>query len=237
MKRRGFTLTEILIGLGLSLLMFIAAFEFFGVTRDLFGKLKDAEEENQSAAAALDKIRIDLLQAGLGLATPMRSSAIAGVEPAGKALTLSVVEKVYALTQDVFARQTLVSLLTMSGLSPQREICLVEDSWSEIHAVSSCGASAVVLGEPLQASFSKTRGRLLLIEKITYFLDEPSGILRRRVNAGSPQPLLEGVAACDLSYDAASNLARASFSLQTRKEKKYEISVFPKNVGLARSTR
>jgi hypothetical protein len=235
MREHGFTLTEVLIGLGLSLLMFVAAFEFLGITRDLFGKLKDAEEENQAAVAALDKIRIDLAQAGRGLASPMRNSSIAGVEAVAKSLVLCLAERVYALTQDVVAGQTLVPLQAVSGLSPQREVCLAGDGWSELHTVSSCGAGAVILGEPLQASFSKVSGQVLLIERIAYFLDEPSGILRRRVNAGSPQPLLEGVAAADLSYDTAANLAKAGFSLQSSKEKRYEISVFPKNVGLVLS--
>ena len=44
MKARGFTLTEVLIGLALSLFMVIAVFEFFGIARDLFGKLKGEEK-------------------------------------------------------------------------------------------------------------------------------------------------------------------------------------------------
>jgi prepilin-type N-terminal cleavage/methylation domain-containing protein len=235
MKQRGFTLTEILIGLALTLFMFVAAFEFLGITKDLFTKLKDTEEDSQAAAAALEKLRIDLSQAGRGLAGPMRSASIAGLEVAGQTLILSLAEQAYPLANDVLAGQTLVPLVSVSGLGSQREVCLVEGGWSEIHTVAACGSGAVDLSEPLQASFSKTGGRLLLIEKISYFLDTSSGILRRRVNGGSAQPLLEGVEACDLSYDAAVNLAKASLSLKTSKERKYEISFFPKNIGLTLS--
>jgi type II secretory pathway pseudopilin PulG len=235
MRRLGFTLTETLIGLALTLFVLLAAFEFLGITKDLFTKLKNAEEDTQAAAAALEKLRIDLSHAGRGLAEPMRSASMACLEVAGQTLSLSLAEQAYPLATDVLAGQTLVPLVSVSGLSSQREVCLVEGGWSEIHTVVACGSGTVDLGEPLQASFSKTGARLVLLEKISYFLDATSGILRRRVNGGSAQPVLEGVEACDFSYDAAVNLARASLSLKTSKEKKYEISVFPKNVGLTLS--
>jgi hypothetical protein len=237
MKKRGYSFTEVLLGLSLSLFMFIAAFEFLGVTRSLFTQLKNAEEENLAAVAALEKVRIELAQAGRGLVSSLRRTSVAGIEIAGTTLTISVVEQAYDLAQDTAAGQILVRLRSVSGLSPRREACLVEGGWSELHTISSCGTGTITLGEPLQASFSKGGGKLLLIEKIAYFLDGSSCILRRKVNGGSPQPLLEGVAACDFSYDATANLAKASFSLQTSQEKKYETSVFPKNIGLAFANR
>jgi hypothetical protein len=157
--------------------------------------------------------------------------------PDQQTLTISTSERAYALTQDLLAGQTRVPLETVTGLSPQREVCLVEEGWSELHTLSACIPNAAVLAEPLQASFSKNRGQLLLIEKVVYFLDGPAGVLRRKVNASSPQPLLDDVAVFDFSYDKATNLAKASFSLKSSQEKKYEISVFPKNIGLALSVR
>jgi hypothetical protein len=237
MRRHGFTLTEIVIGLGLAMFMVIATFEFFGITRELFGKIKGEEVETQSAEAALDKIRIDLLRAGQGLVAPMRNSTIAGVETDGGAITVALAERSYELGQDLVAGQTRVSLTTTSGLGAQREICLVESGWGEIHSISAVETAAVVLDEPLREAFSRANGQAHLIEKISYYLDEPAGILRRKVNASPAQPLLEDVAAVEFRYDAAANLARAGFSLRNGKEKKYETSVFPKNIGLARPAR
>jgi hypothetical protein len=234
MRRRGFTLTEVMIGLGLALFMIIAAFEFFGITRELFGKIKGEETETQSAEAALDKIRTDLRRAGQGLVAAMRNAAIAGVETDGATVTVALAERSYDLSQDLAAGQTRVGLTTTSGLGDQRVICLVENGTGEIHAVSAVETAAVVLDEPLREAFSRTGGRVHLIEKISYYLDEPAGILRRKVNASSAQPLLEDVAAVEFRYDAAANLARAGFSLRNGKERKYETSVFPKNIGLAR---
>ncbi len=233
MKRRGLTLIETLVALALSLFIFIAAFEFMGITKNLFGKVRDAETEAQSAEVALDKIRIDLLSAGRGLVGPMRNLAAVGIELTGQQITVALAEREYDLSQDLLPGQTRVPLASASGLGVRREICLVENGWSELHSIAAVESAAVVLGEPLQAAFSKAGGRLQLIEKIAYYLDEPPGVLRRKVNSSSAQPLLEDVAAFDFGYDEAANLARAGFSLQNAKEKEYEVSVFPKNIGLA----
>ena len=56
------------------------------------------------------------------------------------------------------------------------------------------------------------------------------------MNASPAQPLLEDVAAVDFQYDSSVNLAKAGLSLQNAKRRKYEISVFPKNIGLTRAT-
>ncbi|MEW5901113.1 MAG: prepilin-type N-terminal cleavage/methylation domain-containing protein [Acidobacteriota bacterium] len=67
MEKNGFSLLETLIALALSLLVLLAAFEFLGITRSLFFKLKKAQEQNQAIQTALIKLRIDLLRAGFGL--------------------------------------------------------------------------------------------------------------------------------------------------------------------------
>ena len=76
MKKEGFSLIELLLVLGFSLLVFAAAFEFFGITQRFFFKLKDAEEDNLAIQAALSKMRIDLLRAGFGLELAVRAGAV-----------------------------------------------------------------------------------------------------------------------------------------------------------------
>jgi prepilin-type N-terminal cleavage/methylation domain-containing protein len=234
MKRRGFTLTEVMIGLGLALFVVVAAFEFFGVTRALFAKLRVEETDTQSAEAALDKIRIDFRRAGTGLVGAMRASTVAGVEAGGGSLCVAIAERSYGLAQDLVPGQTRVPLTTTADLSAGREVCLTENGRAEIHAVAAVESAAAVLDGPLQQPYSMAGAQFQLIEKVAYYFDGPSGILRRKVNDGSPQPLLEDVESADFGYDPATNLARAAFALEGQKEKRYETTVFPKNVGLAR---
>src|SRR4030065_2958395 len=96
MRKRGCSLIELLLVLGRSLLVFLAAFEFFGITRSLFFKLKDAEENNLAIQAALDKLRIDLLRAGFGLEQAIRAGVVEGLS-AGSSLVILSLEAQYSL--------------------------------------------------------------------------------------------------------------------------------------------
>jgi len=88
MNRRGFTLIEFLISLSLMLIIVLAGFEFFGQARTLFFKLKEAEESEEAALAALDKIRIDLTRGGRGLSVPMGMGLLEAVRADPERLTV-----------------------------------------------------------------------------------------------------------------------------------------------------
>ena len=81
---------------------------------------------------------------------------------------------------------------------------------------------------------------MILLEKISVYLDEAKKILRRKVNNSPSQPLCEDVAFFDFNYEKLSNLAGLRLGLESKyskyklnEEKAYEISVFPKNMALA----
>jgi hypothetical protein len=52
------------------------------------------------------------------------------------------------------------------------------------------------------------------------------------VNASPAQPLLEDVVAFDAIYETATNVIFLNLTLRTKEEKKYESSVFLKNMAL-----
>jgi len=239
MRGRGFSLIEMLVGLAISLFIFLAALEFFGLTRDLFLKIKSAEEEAQAAAAALDKIRIDLLRAGSGLVDPIRQGTVEGIVVDENSLHVYRLDETYALGADIAAGDSeavlAAAISSSSGLRPAREICLTSENHSELRVVSACSGRTVVLSVPFECSYPQDEGRLLLLEKTTLFLDEPSVTLRRKVNASSPQPLLDAVVRFECSFEPESKLARAGFVLAANQEKKYELWILPKNLGLARN--
>ena len=74
-KRQGFSLIESLLALTLFSMIVLSTLEFFGMTKKTFFKLRDTQLAQESAWAALDKIRTDLLQAGQGLIEPLRSES------------------------------------------------------------------------------------------------------------------------------------------------------------------
>jgi prepilin-type N-terminal cleavage/methylation domain-containing protein len=239
MDRRGFSLIEMLVGLTISCFVILAALECFGLTRDLFLKIKNAEEETQAAAVALDKIRIDLLRAGSGLVDPISQGTIEGAASDGNILLVYRLDEAFALGADILSGDSeavLAAAITVSsGLRPGREICLSCENHSECRIISACAGNTVVLSAPLEFLYLQDDSRLLLLEKTTIYLDETSRTLRRKVNASSPQPLMDGVASFECGCDPESKLARAGFVPADNQEKKYEIWVLPKNLALARN--
>ena len=231
MRKRGFSLIEMLLVLGLSLLVFLAAFEFFGITRSLFFKLKDAEENNLDIQAALDKLRIDLLRAGFGLELAIRAGVVEGIS-AGSSLVILSLEAKYSLAGDCSSGETRVTLEKTSGLSAGGRVCLADEEKAERHTISVLEGNTVVLSEPLENSYTGADARFLLLEEVTYFLDGRTAILRRKVNSSPAQPLLENAGLFEFAYTEETNLVRVKLADKKNMERAHELSIFPKNLGL-----
>lgn len=234
MKRQGFSLVESLLSLTFFLAIFVAGLEFFGMTRSLFFKLKEAQEAQEDALAALDKMRTDARQAGQGLSIPIGLGIISGVEQNGTTLTLASLEKSCPLLEDLSPGLTTIRFQDEEGLAAGKEICIFDNIKGEVAVITSADKNTLTLAAPLANGYLKTESVCLLVEKVSLFLDAEKSVLRRKAGASSPQPLLEGVLSFDFSYDGEKNLLRLGIRLQSDKEKDYEISVFPKNLALAR---
>jgi hypothetical protein len=236
MKRKGFSAIEASLSLALFLMVLLAAFEFFGITRDLFFKLKNAQEENQTAMAALDKMRIDLLRAGAGLLEPVRQGVIEGIATEGHALVVTRSARTFSLVQDLPPGESRISLETTTDLGPGKGVCIFDGGKTEVKTVTSVEGKSIHLDTPLEGSYSKDETKLALLERTSLFLDDSKSCLRRKVNASSPQPLLDNALSFEFGYDGQGNLARVSFAvksnLRKRKERKYELLVYPKNLSL-----
>ena len=233
MKIRGFSAIEASLCLALFLIILLAAYESFGITKDFFLRLKKAEEENQTAMAALDKMRIDLLRAGSGLLSLIRLQKVEGIGIANNALIISSAEKTFSLLADIAEGQASVPVETTAGLSPGREVSFFDEAKAEIKTISSIEGKSILLASPLEASYSMNETRVVLLEKAALFLDEKTGTIRRKVNASPAQPLLEEALYFEFVYEKESNLAKVGFALKNNKEKKHELWVYPKNIALA----
>lgn len=231
MRAKGFSLMEMLLVMGLSLFVFLAAFEFFGITRSLFHKLKGAEEDSLAIQAALEKLRIDLLRAGFGLELAIRAGAVEGITAGSSLITLSQ-EAEYFLSADCASGETRVTLEKTSGLSAGSRICLADEIKAERQVVAAIEGNTVVLTSPLENSYAPAEARLSLLEEVTYFLDERTSVLRRKVNSSPAQPLLDNAGLFEFAYAEESNLVRIKLADKKNKERTHELSVFPKNLGL-----
>lgn len=232
-KPAGFSVLECLIGLALSFFVVLAALEFFGAARRSYVRLRGKEEAAQGAAGALDKMRIDILRAGQGLARAMALGLLEPIVESEGTLQVIRAEEELALTADVRAGETRLPLARIGEAKPGREICLEDGAKGEITIVASVSAGTAVLSSPLGHDFPRDGTSVLLLERVALSLDARQGILRRKVNLSSAQPLLENVRAAEFLADRTANLVRARFTLGPQGDAAYELCLFPKNPALA----
>lgn len=230
---KGFSLIESLISLSLFLIIVLISFELFGRTRDIFLKLKNNEDAREAALAALDKMSTDLLHGGSGLIDPIRLGILEGVsQNSGTLIILSKEKKLFCLN-DLVERQTRIPLESTAELKKRRDICIFDSLNGEVKSISLVDEESIVISSPLDFSYIKDKVSIILVKKISLYLDEKKPVLRRKVNSSPAQPLLEETTFFGFDLDKATNLVRLRISLKSTKEKSYEISVFPKNTALA----
>jgi prepilin-type N-terminal cleavage/methylation domain-containing protein len=233
MSRKGFTLLEFLISLSLLLIIVLAGFEFFGQARALFFKLKEAEENEEAALAALDKIRIDLAHCGRGLSLPIDLGLLEAVRADPEKLTVISSGGSYRLREDLVQGETRAVLLSSDGLKKGSEICIFDPDKGEVRPILSIEGACLTFSTPLENPYSRETAGLIAVEKTSFFLDRNDRVIRRQVNSSPAQPLLEDAATFLFSYDRTRNLAGIVFTLASHKERTYELSFFPKNAGLS----
>ena len=234
MKRRdGFTLVETLIGLALSLIVIASGVEFFGLAQRTFFRLKAREEAGQAAAAALDRMRIDLLHAGRGLAAEMAAGLVEAVRTGGSELRTTALERRLALAAEALPGATRLALVSTADIATGREIILHDGAAGEARTVAAVEPGAVRLDAPLGRGYAPATAAVSLLENVAYFLDGAARVLRRRANSASAQPVLEDVGAAIWTYDADVRLARLRLEVDVEGAHPYEATVFLKNAALA----
>jgi type II secretory pathway pseudopilin PulG len=232
MRKGGFSLVECLLGMALSLFVITSSLQFFGLAQKVFFRLKEREEAGQGALAALDKMRIDLLHAGRGLAGEMALGLTEAARATEDELRTTSLEKPLTLAGEARAGETRLQLASTADIAAGQEICFSDGSAGEVRTVAAVERGAVILGEPLERGYSAASAAVSLLENVAYFLDGPTRILRRRVNAGSAQPLLENIAATIWICDPEARLVRVRLELSVEGARHHETTVFLKNPAL-----
>ncbi len=232
MRKTGFTLIECLMGLALSLLVAAAGFELFARARTVFSRLKAREESAQAALAALDRMRIDLLHAGEGLAVEVGLGLVAAAEALPGELRTVSLEKPLVLAAEAAAGDETIALASTSDIAAGQAIVLRDGAAGEVRTALRVEPGAVALDAPLGRGYAPAVTAVSLLETVSFRFDPAARVLRRRVNASPAQPLFEGAAA-DWTLDASSPLVRLRLELDMEGAPAHEATVFLKNVALA----
>jgi hypothetical protein len=109
---------------------------------------------------------------------------------------------------------------------------LADEEKAERHIIAALEGDTAVLFEPLESSYAGADTRLSLLEEVTYFLDERTSVLRRKVNASPAQPLLDDAGLFEFAYLKEANQVSVKLAYKNNMERTHELSVFPKNLGL-----
>lgn len=230
---KGFSLVESLISLSLFLLIVISSLEFYNHARNYFFKLKEGQENNTAAYAALDKMKTDLKDGGKGLLAPLGLGILEAISSDEGALSVISREENVSILDDLLQGQSIITLESTKNIKKNRELCIFDSDKGEVKSITSIDGKNITLSAPLDFSYSREKSNMALIKKVSLYLDEDTHILRRKVNTSPSQPLLEDVNSFAYNYDLSLNILYLGITLIQAKEKIYEVSVFPKNIALA----
>jgi type II secretory pathway pseudopilin PulG len=228
---RGFSLLECLLGTVLLLVLTTAALEFHVSAQKRFFRLKQIDADTQAITAALNSIRIDLAKTGQGL---HRASALGVVEPIvheNGVLTIHFAEKLFRPAADLQAGQTRLSLIPKPAFAAGRSVGIVSESAGEIRTVSSVEGGDIVLSDPLEEAYPAETADIVLIERLSFYMDKDGRTLRRRVNAAAAQPLMEDTGVFRAGHDPDANLLRIEIAGLSNPEKSHVLILFPKNTA------
>lgn len=235
MRRPGFALLEAVLGLALSLLVLAAGFEFYARAQKGFARLKAREEADQSALAAVDRMRIDLLHAGRGLAAEIGLGLVAAAAADAAELRTASLERTLELAAAAGSGDTRLALVSTADVAAGQVVVLRDGAAGEVRTVVRVDPGAIVVDAPLGQGYAPggPEGlRLCLLETVAYRLDA-AGVLRRRVNASPAQPLAEDIAAAGWTLEAAAPIVRLRIQPRTEGALAHEATVFLKNAALA----
>jgi Tfp pilus assembly protein PilW len=230
--KKGISLIETLISLTLFLFIIMGVLEVFSLSRAHFMKIKTSQEANMAACSSLDKIKADLQQCGQGFTEFSFQGSVKPLNTDSNILTCTSVEKSFSLKNPLNAGQTRISLLDSSDFKKGKELYFAGTTFGEIKTIVSVDSTGVTLSASLINSYPVDVSELHLLNKIYFYFDENSNILRRKVNANPAQPLCEEVNSFECTYSPNTNLVNIYLTLTTNPENIYEISVFPKNTAL-----
>ncbi|MFQ6068982.1 MAG: hypothetical protein ACE5LC_00495 [Candidatus Aminicenantales bacterium] len=229
----GFTSLESIISLALSLLLILSCLEFLFFARQAFFKLKSTEERTQAALLAIERIKKDVQQGGLGIQLPLSLGLLSGITKEGKGVVITSLDKTYSLLSDLLPGETSLRLETTKGLKKKTEICLSDGIKAELKLINDINSNSIILSSPSENYYPRESAMLLSLRKVFLFFDEKNQKIRRKVNLSSAQPLLEEVLNASLSYEEKKNLLTIFFSLKGSKEKTHEFHFFAKNIALS----
>lgn len=235
-RERGTTLIEMLVSLTLFILIILGGLDFFARSRRLFFRLDAVQDEAERAFAALDRARLDAREAGRGLSGPLRLELLQGIDIQDDIATFLSAEAETVPTADIPAGASFLPLAVAEGFAAGREVCVFDRTHGEIRVISSVDPGGIGFAVSLAGGYRREETSVVLIRKVSLFWDRESLVLKRKINASSPQPLVEDLAEFRCRLESIPDVLKMGIRLKTAPENEYATTIFLKNMALARTT-
>ena len=231
--KKGFSVVESMLSMFFFLLIVLFSLECFIATKKHFNQLQRSETSNTAAYAALDRMRRDVEEAGMGLKELMTMGVLEGISQDQNELVILSKQEELPVIEDIVSGQQRIAVANTRNIKIGQQICIFNSGNGEMRSVISTTRDSILLDLPFDDEYPQERTKLLILRRLSLFFDESAEIIRRKVNTSPAQPLLEEVASFGYEFSEDSNLVRFHFGLNMEEEKDYETTVFPKNMALS----
>jgi hypothetical protein len=228
----GFSLIESLIALTLALFIVLAGLEIFGSARQVLFELETVQSAREGVAAAIERIRSDVRGAGRGLAGPPGAEIVKALESTEGSLVMRCGETSTSLASDAAAGQRSLAVVDGRSFPAGRTICLLDAVKGETAVIASGGMETLTLSAPIAGAYGRSGSTVVLVQKIAFYLDAAQSVLRRRVDAGAGQPLLEDVLSFSYRIESPSPVVVLAVGSKLAAEVIHEASIHAKNAAL-----
>jgi type II secretory pathway pseudopilin PulG len=231
-RTAGFSLTESLIALTLFLFLILAGIEVFSSARETLSKLGESQLAEETVSAAIDRIRADVRTAGRGLAGP-GAEPVKSLEAVGAALVVRTGELTARLAADAAAGTSILAVAGAEDFPAGRKILVMDESKGESALVAESGTGVLRLAAPVAGAYGRSGTSVVLIREISLYMDAARSVLRRKVDGGSGQPLLEDARIFGFSIGSPSPVVDISIGSHLGRGETHETSVHARNAALA----
>jgi len=207
---RGFSLTETIISLTLSLFILLFTSMFVDFVRK--ESLRDKEEMDnlQEFYSGIDRIAYEMKRCGLGLSNLWEKEEYKIFEISNDTISLRRGDGMSFLENKVFRGGKIICVHEPDKFEERKEIIITDLMKFEYKRIAKKERNFLTLSEALENDYPE-RSLVIRINHVSFKYDGKRKILRISQNFGPYQPLIENIESCSFKRDGNSVILEISF--------------------------
>jgi type II secretory pathway component PulJ len=198
---KGFTLVEVLVVSALTFVLISMIVSNVTETNRCSQKIIGNQQRMEAIFHTVDAIRSDLSRCGMRLREASETFGFATFENTGQSFRVLFGVGEEMLLDDCWLEETAINVNRNDYFSKGKEIMIYdrERRCFEFNKISGRSGDWLLLSNELQNNYSKN-SMIVALKEVEYRIYEKENVLKRKVNRGYFQPLIEGVTDFNISY-------------------------------------